>query len=861
MSSHTHRSDPFDLADAFADRFGLSDEAHHALTLLLAGRDGSHDDARTWDESTTAPDDDELELLLPPGLAGGALIARGGAGEVRRVVDVALRRRLALKTLREELAEAPVACERFVDEAQATSQLQHPGVIPVHGFGHLPDGRPYFLMPEVRGRSLQDLIDAADGTLRRRVEVVRRVCDAVGYAHERRVVHRDLKPENVMVGAHGEVLVLDWGLALVSGTTPAGEPTGAAPTVATDRSEAGLRLTQHGVVMGTPAYMAPEQIVEAEVTPAADVYALGGILYAVLTGRHPREGSLATVLTEVAAGVPVPRPDGPEPLVDLAMACLSVAPGDRPADAVAVGEALQAWLDGSMRTQEAERLLARARAQLDEAAELSADAAVKATAAAEGLAALPPAANEARKGPWWAAADEAERCRHEAEVLELTAEQTLFAALTRAPDHLPSRRLLVQRTRAAHRQAEQARDRAAALRAEVQLRAQLTDLPAPDARELSAYLQGTGRVTLHTDPPGAEAAARRWVRQGRRLVLGEARTLGTTPLDAAPLPSGSWQLTLTHPASEPVVYPVYLPRQGHWDGVAPGHTVPTPVPLPPRGALAADEAYVPPGWFIAGGDPLAPGAVPRRRLWCDGFVIKRFHVSCREVADHLEALVAAGRLDAVRRCGPREWHGQGVGGAPFWVPDEGGRVVVGPDPDGDAWADDWPVMMVDYDAVLAFVRWRAEVEGRPWRLPSEWEWEKAARGVDGRFYPWGDHLEPTWCAMRDSPTVSPPGRDAYPVDTSPYGVRFLGGGAADWCLEGRDAPPPATDRVVVPPVDPSLPHHVGRGGSWSASTATCRAAARGFASSRRGMYSQSARMVRSWPPRPPDAALSTSSSR
>ena len=335
-------------------------------------------------------------------------------------------------------------------------------------------------------------------------------------------------------------------------------------------------------------------------------------------------------------------------------------------------------------------------------------------------------------------------------------------------------------------------------------------------------------------------------------VLGEPRPLGSTPLDGAPLARGSWQLTLDHPACHEVAYPVFLERQGHWDGVPPGAEQPEPVPLPPLGTLADDDVYVPPGWFVAGGDPAAAGALPRRRMWCHGFVMKRFHISCREVADYLEFLVAEGRHDEVRSAGPREWHGQGAGGEPFWRPDADGHVAVGSDPDGDPWHDDWPVLMIEYAALVDYIRWRAEQDDLPWRLPAELEWEKAARGVDGRFFPWGDHLEPTWCAMRRSPVVSPSGHAGYPVDTSPYGVRFLAGGAADWCLEPRDVAPPVDPRVVVPRTDPAATGHVGRGGSWSSPAGNCRSAARGFGSSQRGMYSQSGRMVRPWPA-PPSA--------
>jgi serine/threonine-protein kinase len=180
-----------------------------------------------------------------------------------------------------------------------------------------------------------------------------------------------------------------------------------------------------------------------------------------------------------------------------------------------------------------------------------------------------------------------------------------------------------------------------------------------------------------------------------------------------------------------------------------------------------------------------------------------------------------------------------------------GHVHIGPDTDGDLWAPDWPVMMIDYRSVVAYLAWRSERDGLPWRLPSEFEWEKAARGVDGRAYPWGDHHEPTWCAMRSSPSLGPGGRDDYPVDTSPYGARHMAGSCTEWCLESYEHPlDDDGERVVVPPLRADDARHVSRGGSWSTSAYHCRIASRGHGSSHRGMYSKTARMVRPWPPQP-----------
>ncbi|MCA9541007.1 MAG: serine/threonine protein kinase, partial [Myxococcales bacterium] len=154
-------------------------------------------------------------------------IGRGGMGEVRRVYDALLDRTVAMKVLGLPILDNPIARARFAREAGITAGLQHPGIVPVHDRGELPDGRLWYTMREVLGRTLADVIadvhrvsgdhawrDTPDGwNLRRLIETLLRVCEAMAYAHREGIVHRDLKPQNVMVGAFGEVQVMDWGLA------------------------------------------------------------------------------------------------------------------------------------------------------------------------------------------------------------------------------------------------------------------------------------------------------------------------------------------------------------------------------------------------------------------------------------------------------------------------------------------------------------------------------------------------------------------------------------------------------------------------------------------------------------------------
>jgi serine/threonine protein kinase len=224
------------------------------------------------------------------------LLGRGGMGTVYRALDRELGREVAIKVVSPYVA--PEAAARLLQEARILARLEHPGIVPVHDVGALPDGRLFYVMKLVRGAPLDAAVDGGL-PLGERLRMFVRVCEAVGFAHAHGVVHRDLKPSNVMVGAYGEVLVLDWGVARLLpepdvAARDGGGDRGASNTFGTDSdgrlspgvpsslAEAGTRLveTACGTVIGTPGFMAPEQergtanLADAR----ADVYALGRLL-------------------------------------------------------------------------------------------------------------------------------------------------------------------------------------------------------------------------------------------------------------------------------------------------------------------------------------------------------------------------------------------------------------------------------------------------------------------------------------------------------------------------------------------------------------------------------------------------------
>jgi tetratricopeptide (TPR) repeat protein len=299
----------------------------------------------------------------------GDEIARGGMGVVYRATDTVLGRAVALKALSDRFGPDSAAARRFADEARITGQLQHPGIPPVHDIGTLPDGRPFLAMKLIKGRTLDELLaDRPDpGHDRGRlVAVFEVVCQAVAYAHSRNVIHRDLKPSNVMVGAFGEVQVMDWGLAKVlpAGGTPADGGRKRAPgdgtVIRTPRagggdtpggSDAPTPETRAGSVLGTPAYMAPEQA-GGEVDrldERCDVFGLGAVLCEVLTGKPPYTGRdadqiyrRAMAANQVAFHARLSACGAEPELVALCRRCLAPEPDDRPRDAGEVAEAVAA---------------------------------------------------------------------------------------------------------------------------------------------------------------------------------------------------------------------------------------------------------------------------------------------------------------------------------------------------------------------------------------------------------------------------------------------------------------------------------------------------------------------------------------
>lgn len=799
---------------------------------------------------STAPD--LAESAESPRLIAGrylplGTLGEGGMGVVYKVRDQQLGSLMAMKVIRPALMGGATALARFVEEAQATAQLQHPGVVAVHELGRLPDGRMFFTMELVEGRTLSDVLaelhaatraagrwsSARAWTLRRVLGAFHQACQVVAYAHARGVIHRDLKPENIMLGEFGEVRVLDWGLARVLGRS-AGEADAVGSGLA-DLSPLGRsrpHATRVGAVAGTLAYMAPEQA-RGEIDhigAQADVFALGATLYHALCGAPPFDGPMAAALAAARAGA-VPRPaplDATSPaLLELLEAALAPNPHDRPADAGALARALGDWLDGARRRDDG---LAQVALADERSAQVSAladelDRALQVVHIEQRD--LPRPASPERLASLWAAEDAVSALRS----AHTTAEQAMLEHLRLGLNHDPT--LPEAHARLAAHYRRRHAERATAEPAKAGLWESLVrrhDL----AGEHADWLSGEGTVELRCAQRGATVRLSRYVERGRRLVPEPLAgpLSGALPLPLVTrLPAGSYLAELEAPGHLPAPVPLLVDRAALWDNTPPEGGGPQAIALPPLGASphAPDDpppAFIAAGWaWVGARRPERRIFLRARRVWVDDLWVDRHPVTNAQFLRFLDDLVARGDEAAALRHAPRYRAAAGGEGALIYGRRADGGFCLVPDGDGDQWQPDWPVVMVTWSAARAYADWRAARTGHPWRLPTELEWRKALGGVDGRSYPWGEAEVDAFANTR----FGRPGRmmltevGSHPEDQSPYGVFGGAGGVMDWCLDSwAEAGPPVDPRGrPLPSVpDPEAQHPL-CGGAWTWPVAAC----------------------------------------
>lgn len=825
------------------------------------------------------------------------LIAQGGMGEVRRVKDRELNRVMAMKVLRSKWLNHPEVMIRFLEEAQTTAQLQHPGVVPVHELGYLPDGRIYFTMKEIRGRTLSEEIRVFHSMLKDKgsdtvhfkedehfkalIEAFAQVCEAVGWAHSRGVVHRDLKPENIMLSQLDEVLVIDWGLARIADRRDAlSSLLPKQDEILTHRShsESSAWNTHLGEVIGTPAYMPPEQArgEHDQLGPTADVYALGAILYEILSGRPPYDGeTFARILYKVLEGppppptphpptskqfqeqtgfhvpetpkamripsqnsIPVTRLDShdqwesPIALLNICERSMARLPKERYASATELAQDVRLWLQQQAQTHphaSPRDSVHEARRLLESIYQYKKQEALLRRQAKESLQSVQGHQPESRKEYGWSLEEEARLIFNKVHCTEWKALHTLQSILQEQPQHREARALFLHYCQTQHQRAEHNQDLQRVFHYESLLRNY-------DPQAWVAYSHAPVLFQLETDPVHVQVTWFSYKQERRKWVLQKEKSLGTTPLQGVQLPPGRHVLKLESPTTDTVYFPIYLERSKSWYNQHPEAFKPSILQLPKASTIDTNETYIPAGSCWIGGDSEAPHSLHKQETWIDSFIIQTKPVTHAQYLEFLNDLLLKDQIEEALRFAPRNpEHPDTI----LYEKNEQGRLTLrkeGQHVDAQHWYLNTPVTWIDWSCAQAWTEWYAKRTQKPWRLPSELEWEKAARGVDGRFFPWGNWLDPTWCCMQQSHSTSPRicSVHSHPLDSSPYGVKGMAGNIREWCADTWQPHGPEfqhksysihTQSLFS---DPSSETEfvATRGGSWMDSAAFCRAAAR-----------------------------------
>ncbi len=738
-------------------------------------------------------------------------LGQGAFGRVTRAWDRRVGRLVAIKTLQARYQGDRDAVARFLFEAQVAGQLTHPNIIPVYEIGSLPGGGLYYAMEEVEGHSLQELLDelrTGDGSatgrypMPRLVGYLRQACRAVAYAHAQGIIHRDIKPHNLMLGPFGEVFVLDWGSAkLIDPGDEERLSIDASIEIHVSQLDLSPVATVAGRIKGTPAYMAPEQAraKSEEVGPATDVYALGGLLYAILCLRPPFSGrNVDHVLDQVINEPPLPprardpRRSIPAELEELALRCLAKDPAERPASVEELIRALNAYLEGTQRRDEAAAYLRDAETALERYEDLRVQATRLAKVTREEQSRVAPWAPVDRKRRAWRKERDLRDLRNMREEAFNLALMSYERALGFDADNAEARRGLARLYWQKYEDAERRGDEEAIefFRAQV--------LVSDDGRYRREF-SGMAAAAVQTDPPGADATLYRYEEQDRVLVPSLPRPIGATPTAPVRLAQGSYLLTLRKEGHTPVRLALFCNRPGSRR---------YRVTLRRTDEVGEGFVFVPGGRFLQGGDPRVPQSWPRQPVYVPDFAIGRHPVTIREYMEFLDELARELGRAAVARAPRTDARGQRL---MRW--DAGReRIELMIRPEYGPRCLDWPVSSISFDDALAYTEWRSRRDGRELRLPTAMEWEKAARGVDGRLFPWGDVFEPTYCNCRtsreDQVSLQPVG--SFPQDSSPYGVRDLAGGVMEWVD------------------DPTITHpqlRVVRGGAWNRGEVDCSLAA------------------------------------
>ena len=705
----------------------------------------------------------------------GKEIARGGVGKVLRVRDRQLIRSQVIKLLNQGTAAEQKVVLNFIREAQITAQLEHPNIVPVHDLGLLETGEVYFTMKRIRGQTLKEVLrsirqgdaDIARAFPRvRLLQILKSVCQAIAFAHSRGVLHRDLKPSNVMIGDFGEVLVLDWGIAKIFEGPEVTQPI---------RVRVGDGIKRSSVV-GTPSYMSPEQAngKTQRVKVTSDIYSLGAILYEILTYRPPFRGKDARRLLEQAIYEdPVPprvfRPtlNIPIALEEIAMKCLSKDPDERYQTVQDLIDAVDHYL---LRLEELDRRFRVAQKQYHRAQKLI-DHFKKCRALKirdedrllEEIWMMPPLAELEQRRTLWQMQEQAKDKSIASREAFREAERELREVTSLYPPHREAKSDLAYLYSVKLEEAKAAKD-------EVEINHFRQLLTTYDVEERFApLLSDVGVVQLRTLPPRVTVHGSRGVEVDRTTRFLREVQWGATPVNIRDVQSGSWRLRLSKGGYEDVLYPIQ---------VSSGEIVEVSCRLYTKEELGEGFRLIPRGHFKMGGDPNCVSAQYVHQEMTADIAMAESLVTCLDYLRFLNSIALHNPEEAMRRS-PRH----PSLGLYLWSRDSSGIYKLPAPTTSMPWSSRWPVFGISFLDAQCYCQWLSEKEGERYRLPTEIEWEKAARGLDERNYPWGEEFDPIFCAIAEGRSYAsrPVKIKQHPKDLSPYGIYDLAGLVHEYC--------------------------------------------------------------------------------
>ncbi len=669
-------------------------------------------------------------------------VGRGGRSHVWLAWDPDLSRFVALKVLL--CSDDPVEVQRFHREAQTAARLAHPNIAPIHEVGSETDslGRQihFIAMEYIEGMTLSRIRLDRASTL----GVLRDCSLALDFAHRQGIIHRDVKPSNIMVDSKGHPYLMDFGLA----------KTADLPST----------LTLSGQILGTPSYMSPEQAQGKirKLTPRTDVYGMGATLYEMLLRRKPFEGDdpYDVLRRVVEKEPPAPRAVDsslPPDLETIVLRAMEKEPARRYGTARDFADDLSRFLNGdpilARRTSRIARTFRKAKKHRAVSAFI-----LTLVVAASLVAALLIRSRVLAARAWREAQRQAQAGR--AEELRYT-----LASARRSGDDRDYHRVLGL---------EPAHAEAHAWLADFYFD-QWSRAPDPSdvlenlvrfhdrAGRFAGAFRREGSIAVSAEGGPASARVVPFVDRQGKLVPDDSSAIeiGDTPAQAT-LASGLYLLYVHRKGCALARIPVRVGRNTSEE---------IGVRLFPSAQVGDAFVHIPAG-------PYRPDS--GSAVFVKDFFLARFEVTCAEYLEFLNDLAKSGRRDEARRRTPRAREQSGR----FWLETPEGFSLP------SDWNASWPVMSIAWHDARAYVDWlstRAPGSHR-YRLPTAIEWEKAARGADGRLYPWGNSWNSRYCKNPLShgdpdrePTPESVG--AYPADESPYGIRDLAGGAREWCAD------------------------------------------------------------------------------